>query len=212
MKSILCCWGGPSEPVKAQSLLMSVSVCPQALQSFYLRARREGSRTVAGLDPDLRVLETLIRIAEARARADLRQVVLPQVVGHKLRQGCYVPVTQQPQNWWSNCKCMGRCDLTCACAQEVTLADAEDAIELVQFSLFAGSPEEAAMRDFRPAGSRRTSKQARVLSHSSRGPSQQPCCDLGLQMHILSSSGCMDCLCTHSDVLLRWMLSIGWSI
>ncbi|CAL5221646.1 g3873 [Coccomyxa viridis] len=89
----------------------------EALQSFYLRARREGSRTVAGLDPDLRVLETLIRIAEARARADLRQ--------------------------------------------EVTLADAEDAIELVQFSLFAGSPEEAAMRDFRPAGSRRTSKQAR---------------------------------------------------
>ena len=51
-------------------------MCLQALQSFYLRARREGSQNVAGLGPNLHLLETLIRLSEARARADLRQADL----------------------------------------------------------------------------------------------------------------------------------------
>jgi len=46
----------------------------------------------------------------------------------------------------------------------VIVSDAEDAIELVKFSLFAGSPEDAAMRDFRRTGGRRTSKQVCAMS------------------------------------------------
>ena len=46
----------------------------QALQSFYLRVRSEGCTSVTGTTPNLHLLETLIRLAEARARADLRQV------------------------------------------------------------------------------------------------------------------------------------------
>lgn len=48
------------------------------------------------------------------------------------------------------------------CMQEVTLSDAEDAIELFSFSLFGGSPEDAAMRDFRPPGCRQSSKQVKA--------------------------------------------------
>ncbi len=81
---------------------------------------------------------------------------------------------------------MGSCELICACVQVVTCADAEDAIELVQLSLFAGSPEEAAVRDFRPAGSRRTGKQARGILHSSGCPTHQHCHMLDLQLYIFS--------------------------
>ena len=42
------------------------------------------------------------------------------------------------------------------------LSDAEDAIELFSFTLFGGSPEDAAMRDFRPPGCRRSSKQVKA--------------------------------------------------
>lgn len=49
-------------------------VCVQALQSFYLKVRSEGCTSVTGTSPYLHLLETLIRLAEARARADLRQV------------------------------------------------------------------------------------------------------------------------------------------
>ena len=139
----------------------------QALQRFYLKAKREGWTTVAGLATNLHLLETLIRLAEARARADLQQVLLPQ-----LATRMSVSVDQRPEDWGSMCKRTDRSDLTSACPQEVTRADAEDAIELVQFNLFAGSPEVAATRDFRPAGSRRTSKQACGVSHSSRSPLQ----------------------------------------
>ena len=48
------------------------------------------------------------------------------------------------------------------CMQEVILSDAEDAIELLSFTLFGGSPEDAAMRDFRPPGCRRSSKQVKA--------------------------------------------------
>ena len=50
--------------------------------------------------------------------------------------------------------------------QEIIPSDAEDAIELVQSSPFAGRPEDAAMQDFRAAGSRRGSKQACATSHN----------------------------------------------
>ena len=44
----------------------------------------------------------------------------------------------------------------------MTLSDAEDAIELFSLSLFGGSPEDAAMRDFRPPGCRQSSKQVKA--------------------------------------------------
>ena len=48
--------------------------CVQTLQSFYMKLRSEGCTSVTGTTPNLHLLETLIRLAEARARADLRQV------------------------------------------------------------------------------------------------------------------------------------------
>ena len=59
--------------------------CLQALQTFYLKAKREGVTPVTGLPVNLRLLETLIRLCEARARADLRQV-WPFVPGNCARQ------------------------------------------------------------------------------------------------------------------------------
>ena len=56
--------------------------CLQALQAFYLKARRGGATPVTGLPVNLRLLETLIHLCEARARADLRQV-WPSVPGRR---------------------------------------------------------------------------------------------------------------------------------
>lgn len=58
--------------------------CLQALQAFYLKAKREGATPATGLPVNLRLLETLIRLCEARARADLRQV-WPSVPGNCAR-------------------------------------------------------------------------------------------------------------------------------
>lgn len=60
-----------------QMLSLEACVYTQALQSFYLKVSRESpsASPVTGLPVNLHLLESLVRLAEARARADLRQVL-----------------------------------------------------------------------------------------------------------------------------------------
>ena len=59
----------------------------QGLLAFYRKVRSGDPGTVTGLPVGLRLLESLIVLSEARARADLRQVWLPSPSAHF---ACYV--------------------------------------------------------------------------------------------------------------------------
>ena len=54
----------------------------QGLLAFYRKVRSGDPSTVTGLPVGLRLLESLIALSEARARADLRQVWLPTLIAH----------------------------------------------------------------------------------------------------------------------------------
>ena len=68
----LQCW----PQLNMQHQLPQEQSCIQGLQAFYCKIRRAGCSTLTGLPVGLRLLESLIALSEARARADLRQVWL----------------------------------------------------------------------------------------------------------------------------------------
>ena len=59
----------------------------QGLLAFYRKVRGGDPSTLTGLPVGLRLLESLIALSQARARADLRQVQLPILSTHV---ACYM--------------------------------------------------------------------------------------------------------------------------
>ena len=144
----------------------------QGLLAFYRKVRSGEPSTVTGLPVGLRLLKSLIALSQARARADLRQVQLPVLSAHIACYMCsslgqlYEERTIVSPLWLfstSVCFCNQKspaADGLAVLRQGVLLADAEDAIALIEESLFGGSAEEAAVVDFRrPAAGGRKSKQ-----------------------------------------------------